>query len=412
MSRREKQGWLIVGVLFVSWFIVWGGGLNTASVFYPPLLKSFGWSRAKLSAGFAVGALSAGLTGPLVGWLCDRFDVRKVMVAGVAVTFIAYLALSRCETYAQFIIINLATGIGVVACTGIPSSIVVANWFNERRGLAMGISLAGASIGGALMTPVANRVIGASGWRIGYLVLAVPMAVIVIPLLIGFLKGRPDAAPVAASETPSAPIELPGLEVKQAFMERSIWLITLVQFLGASLWAGLGQHFIAYMMGLGYSAGYAAYALSVIFLFTTAGSLLSGPLADRINARRSLAITWLGTAAAVVALLGATHFVALGIYVILAGVFSGALGVLMPLLMVESLGLKRLGSLMGLSGVFSTLGFAAGPIVTGRIFDVTGSYSAALWMFVVVSIVCVGAVLACRPYEEAERKVSTATAAA
>lgn len=412
MKAREKQGWLIVGVLFASWFIVWGGGLNTGPVFFPPLLKAFGWSRAKLSAGFAVGALSAGLTGPLVGWLCDRFDVRKVMVAGVALTAIAYFALSRTETYAQFVVINLAIGVGVVACTGIPSSIVVANWFNERRGLAMGISLAGASIGGALMTPVANRVIATSGWRIGYLVLAVPMVAIVIPLLIGFLRGRPDAAPLVASETAPPPVELPGLEVKQAFAERSIWLITLVQFLGASLWAGLGQHFIAYMLGLGYSATYSASALSVIFLFTTAGSLLSGPLADRINARRALAITWIGTAIAVVALLGANHFVALAVYVVLAGVFSGSLGVLMPLLMVESLGLKRLGSLMGLSGVFSTLGFAAGPVLTGRIFDVTGSYAAALWMFAAVSIVCVGAVLACRPYEPAESKVSTAPAAA
>jgi MFS family permease len=412
MNAREKQGWLIVGVLFVSWFIVWGGGLNTASVFYPPLLKSFGWSRAKLSLGFAFGALSAGVTGPLIGWLCDRFDVRKVMVSGVALTFISYLALSRMQTYPQFVFINLAVGIGVVACTGIPSSIVVANWFNERRGLAMGISLAGASIGGALMTPVASHVIGASGWRVGYVVLAVPMAAIVIPLLIGFLKGRPDVQPLAVTETAPAPIELPGLEVREAFAERSIWLITLVQFLGASLWAGLGQHFIAYMIGIGYSATYAASALAVIFLFTTAGSLFSGPLADRINARRALAITWIGTAIAMVALLGATHFVALAIYVVLAGVFSGALGVLMPLLMLESLGVKRLGSLMGLSGVFSTLGFAAGPIVTGRIFDLTGSYTGALWMFAVVSGVCVVAVLACRPYEPSESTVSKAPAAA
>jgi cyanate permease len=276
----------------------------------------------------------------------------------------------------------------------------------------MGISVAGASIGGALMTPVASHVIVTSGWRTGYIVLAVPMAAIVIPMLLGFLKGRPDVQPVAASETPSAPIELPGLEVHEAFAERSIWLITLVQFLGASLWAGLGQHFVAYMIGIGYSAQYAASALAVIFLFTTAGSLLSGPLADRINARRSLAITWIGTAIAVVALLGATHFFALAVFVVLAGVFQGALGVLMPLLMLESLGVKRLGSLMGLSGVFSTLGFAAGPIVTGRIFDVTGSYSGALWTFAIVSVVCVAAVLACRPYEPSERTVSRAPAAA
>jgi len=98
--------------------------------------------------------------------------------------------------------------------------------------------------------------------------------------------------------------------------------------------------------------------------------------------------------------------------VVLVGFVLGATGVLTPLLMLESLGIRRFGSLMGLSGVFGTLGFAAGPVITGRIYDVTGSYTIALWLYVAASIVCMIAVLACRPFEQVQAKITRTSAAA
>ena len=154
-----------------------------------------------------------------------------------------------------------------------------------------------------------------------------------------------------------------------------MWLITLVQFLFASLFAGLGQHFIAYLIDVGYSPNVAARVLSMLFMFTTIGSLISGPMADRVNARLATAATWFVTAIAVFALLGAAHFSALMVYAVLIGAVGGAFGVLLPLLMLESLGIKRFGSLMGIAGVLSTLGYAAGPVVTGWIHDRTTATS-------------------------------------
>lgn len=414
MNKKEAPGaWLVVGVLFVCWFLVWGGGPNTGAVFFPPVLKHFGWSRATLSGAFAVGALSAGLGGPLVGWLLDRIDARKVMAVGVALTAGGYIALSRTTSLTQFVVCNLVIGLGLVSCTGIPCSLVLANWFNERRGLAMGIALAGASIGGAAMTPIVNYAIAARGWRFGYLLIAVPMAVITIPLLIAVVRTRPpDAQPErSASEPAPAPVELPGLEVSEALRGRSMWLIALVQFLFASLFAGLGQHFIAYLIDVGYSASVAAQVLSLAFVFTTIGSLVSGPMADKVNARLSIAATWAVTAVAMLALLGAAHFPALMLYAVLVGVVGGAFGVLLPLLMLESLGIRRFGSLMGIAGLIGTLGYAAGPIITGWIHDRTASYVPALWMFVGVSILCVIACLACRPLQSVLDERATREAA-
>jgi MFS family permease len=402
---------MIVGILFVSWFLVWGSGPNTTSVFFPPVLKTFGWSRAKLSAGFSVGALSAGLAGPVVGWLLDRVDARKVMTAGVFLTFLSYVGLSRMYSFEQLVLCNLLVGVGLCACTGIPCSLVIANWFQERRGLAMGIALTGASVGGAVMIVVINHVVASGGWRLAYLIIAVPMLVIVVPLILAFVRTRP-AEKASRDATDAAPVQLPGLEVRQAFASRSLWLATLLQFLGASIWAGIGQHFIAYLIGIGYTAAFSAHMLSIVFLVTTAGSLLSGPLADRINARRALAATWVLGAISMVALLYATHLGALGLHVILAGLVIGGTGVLTPLLLLEVLGIKNFGYLMGVSAVFGTLGFAAGPIIAGRIYDVTGSYSIALWIFALASIVCVISCLACRPYEQEQQRMAQATAAA
>jgi MFS family permease len=415
-TEDSARHWIIIGVLFVSWFMIWGGGANTGPVFFIPVLKTFGWSRTRLSFGYAVAAFSAGAAGPLIGWLVDRFDVRKVMVAGVATLVCGLLALARTHAYGQFVLINLGLGLAFVACTGIPASKVVANWFEARRGMAMGVTLSGASIGGAILTPVMARVITSYGWRGAYVVLATLIGAITIPLLIVFLRSRPDveAAPGSAEHegAPTAPIALAGLEIKEALFARSLWLIALAQFITFSLWSGLGQHFVAYLVGIGYTSVFSSKMLGLFYLITTGGTVLSGPISDRITARYAFALTSILSALSMLLLLGSREIAALAAYVAVGGMMCGASGVLMPLLILEALGMRRYGALMGISGVFGTLGFAAGPVVTGRIFDVTGSYAGALWMFAAAMVVCTLAALACRSFEAAIAPAAAASAVA
>jgi len=83
MNPRERQAWIIAASVFVTLFLVWGGVVNTGPVFLPPLLKYFGWTRARVSTPGSAGALMAGASGPLVGWLVDRIEARRVMLLGV-----------------------------------------------------------------------------------------------------------------------------------------------------------------------------------------------------------------------------------------------------------------------------------------------------------------------------------------
>ena len=145
---------------------------------------------------------------------------------------------------------------------------------------------------------------------------------------------------------------------------------------------------------------------------TTGGTLLSGPIADRIGARYAFALTSILSALSMLLMLGSRQIAALAAYVVVGGMMCGASGVLIPLLILEALGMKRYGALMGISGIFGTLGFAAGPVVTGRIFDLTGSYAGALWMFAAAMLVCTLAALACRSFEAAIAPARAASALA
>ena len=410
MTSQERQGWKIVASLFVVLFLVWGGGVNTGAVFFPALLKYFGWSRAHLSTLGSAGAIAGGLAGPLVGWLLDRFEARRVMVGGTIVVAIAFIAASRANSYLPLLIANLVIAVGVAASTVIPCSLIVSSWFGERRGLALGVTFAGTSLGGMGMTIASNYAIASGGWRTGYVMLTLPMILIVIPLVFLTVRSRP-LPQISPDEARSLP-PLPGLEMTEAIRTRSFWLIGAAQFLYACAIAGAGLHLIAYLIGIGYKPSFAAGVLSAIFLLTSIGKLAMGLFADRVSARIALSINFTISTLGMALLLGAAHSSALLGYVILYGLTVGAPLVLMPMVMAESLGIRRLGSVMGITGMFATAGAAIGPVLAGHIFDVSGSYDAAFFVFVAMWLAAAVSIFACRPLSAAQAQLAPLVATA
>ena len=413
MTEQERAGWKIVASLFAVLFVVWGGGINTGAVFFPALLKHFGWTRAHLATIGSAGALAAGLVGPLVGGLVDRFEARRVMMGGAAVTALAFVFASRVNSYFPLLIAQLVIAVGVTAATIIPCSLIVSNWFGARRGLALGVTFAGTSIGGMSMTLVSNYAIAWGGWRSGYVTLALPMILVVIPLVLLTVRSRPARQASAVLPTqPYASLVLPGLEIGEAIRTRSFWLISAAQFLYACSIAGAGLHLIAFLTGVGYTTNFAAGVLSAIFFLTSVGKLAMGLFADRVSARVALSINFAFSMIGTAMLIGATHTGALLGYVIFYGLTVGAPLVLMPMVMTESLGLRRLGSVMGITGMFATVGAAIGPVLAGHIFDVSGSYNTAFIVFVAMWLAASVSIFGCQPLSAVEARLAPLPATA
>jgi MFS family permease len=401
-NRQERQAWIIATSLFVTLFLVWGGGVNTGPVFLPPLLKYFGWTRARVSTLGSAGALMAGACGPLVGWLVDRIDARRVMLLGALTVGVGFLFASRSDSYYRLLAANLIIAMGVSAATLIPASLVIASWFGQRRGLAMGFTFAGTSLGGAAMIVVASKAIALGGWPAGYVAMALPMLLVVVPLVLFVVRSRP----LPASDSPqlthsrSTIVVLPGLELTEALRTRSFWLIAIAEFFYACAIGGILVHLVVYLIGMGYTATLSASSLSMIYLTTTVGKLALGPSADRLSPRVVLSLVFLGAAVGTLLLLGAGKGLMLTGFIVLVGIAAGTPLVLLPLVFIQSLGLKRLGSLQGVAGIFATIGAAIGPVAAGRMFDVSRSYGIAFGVFAAMWLGAALAIYECLPLQQ------------
>jgi len=252
------------------------------------------------------------------------------------------------------------------------------------------------------MIVVANKAIAVGGWRAGYVAMAIPMLVIVAPLVLFVVRSRPaptiDSADLAGARVET--VVVPGVELAEAFRSRSFWLIAIAEFFYACAIGGTLVHLVVYLIGTGYTATLSTSSLSMIYLMSTVGKLSLGPSADRLSPRIVLALVFAGAALGTILLLAAGSAAMVAGFILLVGIASGTPLVLLPLVFIQSLGLKRLGSMQGAAGILATIGAAIGPVAAGRIFDVSGSYAVAFGTFAAMWLAAALAIYACIPLEQ------------
>jgi MFS family permease len=167
-------------------------------------------------------AVSAGISAPLIGWLLDKVEARIVMVVGAVLAGAAYLLASQVHSFTPMLGAYQLLGVGICAATLLPAALVVSNWFGANRGLALGLTSSGTSLGGAGMTLVANAAIARHGWRGGYVALAIPMIVVAIPIIVLMVRSRPQQVGARTTMPGVAPaLDVPGLSWLRRRAQRS-----------------------------------------------------------------------------------------------------------------------------------------------------------------------------------------------
>ena len=394
VKRRFFYGWYIVaasvGLNFYLSIVFFQG----FQVFFLPILREFGWSRALTSGAFSLRAVETGLLAPVVGLLVDRLGPRIVILWGVILSGVGMIMLGYINSLWTFYVAFLIASLGVSGAShGVSWAVVVANWFDRLRGRALGIAMLGPVVGGPFVVVVAilEEMLG---WRtsivmlgIGVLIVGIPLSLVARsrPELYGYL---PDGAVPEESEGNEA--EMSGLDlegasngftVAQAVSTRDFWVLTVLfafMFMGIS---GLMVHLIPMLEDMNYSSAQAASILGLLFLLSGIGRIGAGLLADMIDVR--LVMTGLIVCQLVglvfLSMIGPSQIWLIGIFALVFGIGFGGTIPLRPFLIMQIFGARAFGALQGLVQGGAISAGVAGPVFYGWVFDTRGSYDLAIY---------------------------------
>jgi len=391
----ENRWWIVFGAT-LSMFVAQGPVLlYTLGLFIKPLNQEFGWDRASISAAGGIAAIFSAITVPLVGSLIDRWGVRTVLLPIVVLcaSSVALIALTP-KSVVVFMLLFAITGVLGSGQGPLGYAKCVSAWFDDRRGLALGITMSGIGLGAALIPQYAQFLIGNFGWRAAYAGLGLLTLIVAFPAVFLFIR-EPARAKSPAAQSSASEDRPPDLEVREVLGGRRFWLIACALLLVSTVTQGLVVHTVPLLTDNGYSPEVAAALMMAVGLSTMAGRLVSGYLVDRIFAPFVAAFFFLLPCLGIYLLDSAISPVA---GIISLGLASGTEIDMIGFLTSRYFGMKRFGQLYGYLFASFVVGSAVGPTMMGLAFERLHSYEPALWMFSVFMLVASGAILSLGPY--------------
>jgi MFS family permease len=385
-SQNKKPGlyygYIIVLITFLMMVLGWGI-FYIYGVFFTPLTREFGWSRAVTSGAFSASILISGLSGILAGRLSDRFGPRIVIIFCTISLSLGYALMSLVHNVWEFYLIYavlIAAGIG-----GFWSPLVaaVARWFSGKRGLMTGIVSGGISFGTLILPPIATQLISAFNWRTTYLIISLVILVIVM-IAVRFLRNSPAPGSLpdrTLKRTASSPAAAaPVFTFKEALATRQFWMVSIIYVCFGFIQLTVMVHIVPFATGAGISDISAAVILSIIGGASLTGRIVMGFVTDRLKVKPSAILCLALLTFAVVWLQFSSGIWQLYLFAVVFGFGYGGLSCLQSLIAAELYGLLSLGVITAIFSFSFDLGGAVGPVLAGLIYDLSRSYQ---WAFAV-----------------------------
>lgn len=405
--------------IFYGWWIIiaGGAGMSIASGinfhgfgnFIIPLSEEFGWSYATISIVFSLARLESGMIGPVEGWAVDRLGPRRLMLIGLPLMGIGYIAMSQINSLAAFLfvyvfLIALGNSLGMST----PITAAAANWFNKKRGLAFGIMWSGVGLGG-LFVPAVGWIVSEYGWRDAAMIVGIVIIIVGIPIA-SVMRHKPEQygyypdgqppedAPVGTMTRASVVPDLSNdFSAREALRTSSFWFLSLSITARSLVSGGIGLHLVPYFVSLGASDVSAAALAGSVGLMSIPGRFGLSTLGDYMN-RRYVMVASLGVMAVAIIFMARADSVS-GVIPALV-VFSAAQGgisVIPQSLIADYFGRRAYATIQGFRSSIQMLGIIVGPVVSGIVFDQTQSYAGAFLGFSAAALVSMFLVFLARP---------------
>jgi MFS family permease len=402
MARKTPIffGWLIVGLMVFSMMLIYGTR-NSFSSFFPYILDTFHWDRGVTAIMLSLNLLVYGLTAPFAGALVDRWKPRAVAIIGI---FVLGLATAACyfatQLWQYYILFGILVPFGTAFCGSPVFNAALLNWFQKRRGLAMGLGQVGGGLG-MVYIMVVDWVNTHWGWHYSFFVMGGLIIVLLLPLYLVFYHGHPRDKKLTAYGAETAQLldpkqtkaATPDWTLRRAFKTYQLWLLIFGDF---CFW-GIGNYLVlAHQIKFAEDAGFTSYEASSIFAlfgFVSILGQLSSFISDIIGREKAATIAVVLSIVGMVALMSVHDTSDTWLLYVFAICAGFATGLFSPTIIISAADLyqgKNVGAISALVLTGVGLGGAVGPWLGGFIYDLNGSYTVAFSISAVaIAISCI-----------------------
>jgi MFS family permease len=365
---------------------VGGVGMWSFVVALPAIQADFGVDRAAASLPYTLTMLGFGAGGIVLGRFGDRFGVALPAVIGTLMLALGYIAVGLSGSLWQVALAHgLLIGFGCSSTFG-PLMADISHWFSRRRGIAVALAASGNYLAGTIWPPIVQHFIATNGWRATHIGIGIVCFVLMMPLLL-ILRRKLEAHASAAAGAAAA-----RRQAEAPFSPRTLFVLLCVAGVACCVAMSMPQvHIVAYCGDLGYGVARGAEMLAMMLGFGIVSRIASGFIADKIGGVRTLLLGSLLQGVALFMYLWFDGLVSLYIISALFGLFQGGIVPSYAIIIREYFSPREAGTRVGIVLMATLIGMALGGWMSGKIFDLTGSYQAAFlnglaWNLLNVSI--------------------------
>ncbi|ATH94355.1 MFS transporter [Bacillus glycinifermentans] len=392
MKRKLHYAWIIVFVTFLTLLAVQGVRLSFGA-FIQPWEEEFSLDRGTISLISMLSFIVYGASQPLIGRLVDKFGPRIILsfstlLVGLSI-FFTYLVTTPWQL---FILYGIIASLGVGGASNVASTVIVTNWFNEKRGLAFGIMEAGFGAGQMLLVPGSLMLIHWFNWKVTVIVLGIFLILIVFPIVLLFLRNDPaekKLLPIGGANAEETKDEPSGkakkVPYRAVFLNKKFWFLILPFFICGFTTTGLmDTHLIPFSHDHGFSTEVTSAAVSLLAGFNIIGILISGVVADRWSSRKILCFLYAVRALSLVILLTSHQPLLLLVFAVLFGLVDFATVAPTQMLATQYFRQYSVGFILGWLFLSHQIGSALGAYLPGVWYSQTGSYNPSFYLSIVI----------------------------
>ena len=404
-------GWVIVGICFLTVFLVGTTSFWGMTVFVGPMHDDTGWSTGAILGALALRSIIAAFTGLVAGHFVDRQNGAKLLLlGGIVIEGLSMASLRWVNSPEQFLLLyGVVGGIGNTGQRLLVNTLVP-KWFVWGRGKALGFAQVGGSLSALFMVPILALVIDGLGWRDAWVFLAALLALTLVPCVALVVRTPEDIGlhpdnglePVSSRSRVTAATER-SFTLDEAIHSWRLWLLLLAMLFGTYSLSAHTVVMVPWYKEAGFSATVAASAMSAYGIFSIISRFLWGYVADRITTRYAIVFQCLLTAFGSVLLLQISSQASMYAAAGYMGLTLSGYPILSSLVWPEFFGRRHIGSIVGTAQFFIAFANAGAQVVAGVLNDRTGTYETTFWLVMATWAVCATLMLTLRPAREASR---------